>query len=515
MGVATGPRLPPMVGLNRGLAASGTAVIAFFVAVVLPSSTWPLIDGDVWWHLRAGGEVLATGAVPGTDTWSILGQGRPWISQDWAANTAMAAIMAVGPAGATALSVGFGLVVVAAFAVLWRTIGIRNPAVRWASRIVWLTGGLVLAAPILGVRVQVVDLVLSAVVVWLVAHYMVDRRRTWLLGFPLVAVLWANLHAGWPLLFLLGGAVVVGEAVDHAWRRAVVPEPLDTARIRDLGLALVGAFAALALNPSGTALWVYPLQTVNIAVLGRHILEWFPVTADPRLLGLYVVFVGIVVIPTLALGRHTLRLADALTIIGLTIMAAYAVRFLLIAGPLVAALAAINLTPRLAASRLGRWAQPVVDELSVPRGGRLGLAHLGLAAALVLLGVGVSLVKVVPPAQMAAARAQFPVAAVAWVAEHGASQRAFNRYEWGGYLGYALPDRLVFLDGRADVYGDDRLLLYAAVIGVRADPQAVFDQYQVDYVLFSPDGALADWLNASPAWERAYVDDVAAVWVRR
>ena len=43
-----------MLGIARGLAASGTAVIAFFVAAVLPTATWPLIDGDVWWHLRAG-----------------------------------------------------------------------------------------------------------------------------------------------------------------------------------------------------------------------------------------------------------------------------------------------------------------------------------------------------------------------------------------------------------------------------------------------------------------------------
>ena len=47
-----------------GVAAATAAVVGFFVAAVLPRATWPLIDGDVWWHIRAGEEVLRTGADP-------------------------------------------------------------------------------------------------------------------------------------------------------------------------------------------------------------------------------------------------------------------------------------------------------------------------------------------------------------------------------------------------------------------------------------------------------------------
>ncbi len=244
--------------IARGLAASGIAVIAFFMAAVLPSATWPLIDGDVWWHLRAGEEILATGAVPRADSWSFTAFGTPWISQDWLTNAAMAAIRGTDPLGETVLSLTFGLLVVAAFAVLWRTIGVRNPAVRWAWRIVWLTLGLILAAPVLGVRVQIVDLLLSAVVLWLLARYLVDRQRRWVVALPFVAAAWANLHAGWPMLFLLGGAVLVGEAGDRLLHRSVSPGPLEPRQLRDLGLALIVAFGALALNPNGTALWGYP-----------------------------------------------------------------------------------------------------------------------------------------------------------------------------------------------------------------------------------------------------------------
>ena len=504
-----------MLGMARGLAASGTAVIAFFVAAVLPTATWPLIDGDVWWHLRAGEEILATGAVPRFEEWSILGFGRPWVSQDWLANVIMAAVRGTDPLGETVLSFAFGLVVVAAFAVLWRTIGIRNTSVRWAPRIVWLMLGLILAAPVLGVRVQVLDLLLSAAVAWLLAHYVADRRRRWIAGLPVVAAAWANLHAGWPILFLLGGALVVGEAIDRAWRRSVDPEPLRWADLRDLVLALVAAFAALALNPNGMALWAFPFDAIGIAVLGRHILEWFPVTADARLLAVYVGFIAVAVVPTLALGRRSLRVSDALVVIGLTIMAGYAVRFLLIAGPLVSVIAAASLTPRLAATRWGPRLVRTFDELSVPRERRLLLFHLGLAAGLVMLGVGVSLAKVAPPAQASAAVANFPVAAVGWMDTAEPGDRIFNRYEWGGYLGHERPERLVFVDGRTDVYGDDLLTVYAAIISLRTDTQAELDRYEIDHVLFFPDSVFGVWLDASPDWERAHADSVAVIWVRR
>ena len=39
---------------NYGLSAATAAVLAFFIATVLPRGAAPLVDGDVWWHIRAG-----------------------------------------------------------------------------------------------------------------------------------------------------------------------------------------------------------------------------------------------------------------------------------------------------------------------------------------------------------------------------------------------------------------------------------------------------------------------------
>ena len=71
------------------------------------------------------------------------------------------------------------------------------------------------------------------------------------------------------------------------------------------------------------------------------------------------------------------------------------------------------------------------------------------------------------------------------------------------------------MDGRADVYGQQLLEMYVAMIGVRDDPQAVLDRYAIDHALLPPDWELAGWFDASSLWERAYADETAVVWVRR
>lgn len=198
--------------MRRLAAASSAAVTAFFAVALLPRATWPLIDPDVWWHIRAGETVLATGAIPRSDAWSLTAVGQPWTSQDWLSNVLLALGWRLGEWGPTLLSLAAGAIVVVAFWLLWRAVSVRRPAVGWFARVVWFSAALLLAGPVLGVRVQIVDLLFTGAVLLLLWTYLADRRRRWPALLPVVAVAWANMHAGFPILFLFGGAVVVGRS---------------------------------------------------------------------------------------------------------------------------------------------------------------------------------------------------------------------------------------------------------------------------------------------------------------
>jgi len=499
---------------DRGFAAATAAIVGFFVAAVLPRATWPLIDGDVWWHIRAGELVLQTGGIARVDSWSIVASGRPWTSQDWLANVILALGERGGAWGETGLSFLFGALTVVAFWVMWRAIAVRAPGIGWMSRIVWLSVGLLLAGPVMGVRVQVLDLLMATGVVWISWRYLADPRRRWLIGLPVITVVWANLHAGWALVFLIGGAVLAGEAVDRLLKRRLEDSPpLAWAELRDLAVALVVSAGALVINPNGIDLYAYPFYTVGITALSRYVMEWFPASLGDLFGWLLLGFVVVAVIPSLAWGRGRLRTSDALILIGLTIMTWRAIRFLLILGPIGGAVAAVVLAPRLSRTELGRRVSPALQRLARPRGGAFGAVNLGLATVLVVIGLGVAFLRVNPDAQASEIARSLPVAAVHWMDEHDPGERIFNKYEWGGYIGEKRPDRLIFMDGRADVYGDELLRQYVSVIGVE-DPQAVFDRYAIDHVVFPPDTPLAAWLDASPLWERAHADPTAVIWVR-
>lgn len=108
---------------------------------------------------------------------------------------------------------------------------------------------------------------------------------------------------------------------------------------------------------------------------------------------------------------------------------------------------------------------------------------------------------------------RFPVAAVEYLqANEMTGQRGFNSYNWGGYLIWrGIP---VFVDGRADVYGDDFLHYYRRTFDLTSRWQEPLDDFDIDYVLVERLSPLVTLLNSSEAWQEIYLDDVSAIFTR-
>jgi hypothetical protein len=490
------------------------AVVAFFAMALLPRATWPLIDPDVWWHIRAGETVLQTGAVPTTDTWSFTAYGHPWVSQDWLSNVLLALGYRLGDWGMTLLSLGAAAVVSVAFVVLWRAVAIRQPEIGWFARVSWFSVALLLAGPVLGVRVQIVDLLFGALVLFVLWRYVVLRRRRWPMLLPVLTVLWVNLHAGWVLLFLFGGAVVVGEGADRLLGRRLDPGPLSWAQLGWLAVSLAVSGIALVVNPNGTAIYSYPGYTLGIGALADFVGEWQRASLTNLFGRLLLGFVLVGAVPTLLLAQRRIRAADALILVGVIAMSVIAIRFLLITGPIGAAVVAVYLPPELARTELGTRSSVLLARFARPARGANAVVCFVLVSVIAVAGLGIALVRAMPPTQHDEISSEFPVTAVDWLRNHDVGSRGFNTYEWGGYLGLKLPQESVFIDGRADVFGDQVIRDYVAVIGVD-HPGTVLDRYAVDHVITGPDGALATWLNTSRDWIRQYADNNSAVWIRQ
>jgi hypothetical protein len=501
--------------IARSTSIGAVLAAAFFAIVVLVRTTLPLLDGDVWWHLRAGETILRHGAVPTADSWTIAGAGMPWISQDWLSNVLMALLYGADDRwGATFLSLAFGAVAVTAFGILWGAIGRRRPTASTVGRVGLLAAGLVVAAPVLGVRVQTVDLSMIALTVGLLWGYLADRGVRWLIGLPFLALLWANLHAGWPLLFALGGAVVAGESLDRILRRSIGgAQSLRWQEVGALSVTLVACLPALILNPNGVKLLSYPFATAGIQAHRDFLFEWSPPDLATFPGQALIAFLAVVVLPALIGGHRHLRTAEMLWLGGLSILSLSAIRFVIAIGPIGAAVAAVAFAPALTTRE---WpGAGLVKALDRPAPSpRLGLLNVALVGFVILVGVGVAVARVAPSTQEAAIGEAMPVAATAVLAEERPRARIFNVYAWGGYIGRQLPDALVYIDGRSDIYGDGPIREYAEAISLDRDPFKLLDRNEVDVVLFWPNTDFGAALDEQAGWSRIYDDEQAAIWVR-
>jgi hypothetical protein len=108
----------------------------------------------------------------------------------------------------------------------------------------------------------------------------------------------------------------------------------------------------------------------------------------------------------------------------------------------------------------------------------------------------------------------FPENASLYIETHASPDPLFNPYDWGGYLMWRLPGRLVSIDGRAQLYGDDGLSRsFATQAGApewKDNPQL----QKANTILALRESALASLLQMDPAYKLVYEDKAAVVFVR-
>jgi hypothetical protein len=158
------------------------------------------------------------------------------------------------------------------------------------------------------------------------------------------------------------------------------------------------------------------------------------------------------------------------------------------------------------------WARPEGRHGSSPR---VPMPHAGLLNVLVLVSlaafVGFQLNYVVQRQPRVEAQ-RFPAGAVAYLQAHPATEPLFNLYDWGGYVIWKLNPRTpVFIDGRADLYGESLMREFADTYDLKHDWQRALQTWQIQTVLVNPDCALAVALQAAPGWQVRYSDSQAVV----
>jgi hypothetical protein len=109
----------------------------------------------------------------------------------------------------------------------------------------------------------------------------------------------------------------------------------------------------------------------------------------------------------------------------------------------------------------------------------------------------------------------FPRAAVQFIESSNVTQPLYNEYHWGGYLIWKLyPRYRVFIDGRADVYGDQLIEEFFRVHDGANDWRTLLDRYGIQSVVVSPDTAIASLLREDKSWKNVFEDQQTVIFTR-
>jgi hypothetical protein len=473
---------------------------ALFVVALFTMAVRETLDPDMWWHLRTGQLILEAG-IPRYDTFSFTVPDHEWITHEWLSQVFMWGLYRIG--GLPGLIVGFALLIALAFWLVYLTSAGRP----FLAAFVLLLAALA-SAIVWGVRPQIFNLLLTAAFVHVVERYKTKRvswRALWLL--PLLTILWANLHSGYLLGIVLLGTYTVGEALQR-WFSPHDQRTLAWTAVRSLAFITAASFLAAVVNPNGPELWIYPFFTLGSQAMQTNILEWQ--SPDFHLSYFWpfaaMLFLGIV---SWLFSRERPLWSELLLFLGTAAAGLLSARHI----PLFAVVSAPIVARHLLSAFTGSRAYPLLSgrapEVTLTR----TFAALNWAIFLLaLVASGMWTARKISGNEEAI-RKTYPVAAVDFLEEEGLTQaRGYNTYNWGGYLIWrGVP---VFVDGRADVYGDDFLFYYLQTYRLEATWAQPLNDFDVDYVLMEPTSPLSTLLATSPQWREIYRDDIAQVFVR-
>ncbi len=479
-------------------------IAIFTMAVRVPADT------DTWWHLVSGRYIVENRTIPLTDPFSHTRLGAPWIDHGWLAQVFLYGLYALGSwAG---LSLGVAMLVALAFAFVYRQ-SIGNPFLRAFGVVL----GAITSSVVWAARPQTVSFLLTALIAYLLDRYKRHNGRLlpWL---PLIVLLWANVHGGYAIAFILMLCYVIGEGANRLLDHREDPV-LSWHQLRHLLLVMGLCFLAVGVNPNTWQMWLYPFRTVGIGVLRDFIQEW----QSPNFhLAWQQPFILLLLLTTLALARSGRRadFTDLALLAAWTIWALLAGRniaiFALVSVPIFVQYGTEAWTRQLESWRETGWAQPLLDAASQPMAGGRILTLLNWL--LLMLVMVAALVKIylplAPGAVEKATRDSLPVDAVAYIQAQHPPGPMFNSYNWGGYLLFTLwPDYPVFVDGRTDLYDDAFLRQYLHIYVADDGWQDLLDKYGIRLIIVETNSVLAKFLRINPAWQEAYRDQMASVFI--
>jgi hypothetical protein len=494
---------PPPKSRSCFLPSFGSTIfLGIFLILLLKSGSILLADGDTGYHIRTGEYIIQNWTIPTHDLFSYLAPPPAWIAHEWLSEVIMAVIYRAS--GLSGIVICFSLFLALTHVLLYRSlkstcsdivlvIGITAVAVATSSSH-WLA------------RPHIFSLALTLVWYQALDDYQFRHRNT-LIYLPPLMLLWVNLHGG----FVIGLLLLVIYACGNFLRFLTAPPSIaeqSSDKAKQLALSAVLCTAVAVINPHGYNILLFPFKLTSDRVLMDGISEFLSPNFHQALPFKYML---LLLIASLAWSRARLHPIEVGVIVLLTYMALYSVRYvplfaIIVSRPLLRMLDGVftRMPPRLLQVYERRSHNLAILEAS--------MSHYLWPAIAISVTVALANVGFI---HFEFSKTRFPVAAVEFLKREAVTGNIFNLDEFGDYMIFAAwPQYKVFIDGRSDMYGANRVNDYRKIADGQPEWQETIDKYDISWVFFDPRSPIAAILKSQKNWSLIYTDEVASIFVR-
>jgi hypothetical protein len=441
---------------------------------------------DLGWHLAAGDLIRAQKSVPIHDPWSFTAGERQWFNLSWLWDVSASALFQyAGLGGLLWLTVACGTAIAGCLA----SICLKNGAPTIGVCVAVLSTCLLYPAFASFPNIYLAASPNMATMLFAVLFYgacLKPARRIY--GLPVLMLLWANLHGGFPIGFFIVGIFAAFASLKRDW-----------ANFKVYLFVGAGCLAATFINPLGWHIYQGVAATLGNFVQA-YITEWWPyyrnVTMPGSLPGIFYIL-AFVVLELRYRGPCPIEarlLSWLFLFLGLYQFRYMAFFFIFSALPL--ALDLGQLLPRQA------------DNSKVERG--LLIAGLVVACALPFIAM-----RVTPALPL-----MFSEQDANYLETRLPHARMLNHWNLGGLLIFrtrgAIP---LFVDGRANTAYPDALLRdYFKLVQTEVNEQdwdTVLAKYKIDTVLWMKShDQLRQFLVGKRGWKEAYTGNYVSIYVK-
>ena len=471
-------------------------------------------DASIGWHLQAGKFIFETRSIPYTDLFSYTFPDKAWVAYEWLFDLIAYLLTMAGGYNLLAVAVaGFIAMVSTKMYDRTRDSGGGLAIATFAS----LTAILASAVHWLA-RPHIVTFLAVSSFVALLDSFQRDQltRSKLYIYLCLLMLLWVNCHPAFLLGIVLIGAYFAVNLVQTLIQKS------SFARCKDLFGAGLLVSATTLLNPYGWNLHIYIFKYLRGSSIIEKTDEFLSPVFHDDIHALCLEILILLFVVGLTISKRKLS-APYLTVTLLFLhLSLSAVRniplFALVVTPAIGFLfAENNLKERIRPVSTGfltRLKASLAEFDAQEKLSRMRILSIGyfltMAAAALSGGSLFGIVNL----DAGFDKTKIPTTTLNYIKEqHLAYDRGFNYDNWGGLLRYDLDQR-VFIDDRADFYGEQFYNQYGTVVETRPGWEEILNKHRIDWILMPSNTKLVLALKKEPGWRLAASDAAASLFVR-